>query len=114
MLSGKSSVLSYFLKAARFIVICHVITVNQQIDILELKDLEKECVLAQSRLTLAQQDPPSAAIAGNHTYLMCIPSSSYTHDLCVVCLIYCCQKVHPIEVFFNILIHIDCHFRNIY
>ncbi|RXN36925.1 nuclear pore complex Nup160 [Labeo rohita] len=38
--------------------------VSQQIDILELKDLEKECVLARSRLTLAQQDPPSAAIAG--------------------------------------------------
>ncbi|XP_056307658.1 nuclear pore complex protein Nup160-like [Danio aesculapii] len=38
--------------------------VNQQIDILELKDLEKEYVLALSRLTLAQQDPPSAAIAG--------------------------------------------------
>ncbi|XP_056108033.1 nuclear pore complex protein Nup160 isoform X1 [Rhinichthys klamathensis goyatoka] len=38
--------------------------VNQQIDILELKDLEKEYVLARSRLTLAQQDPPSAAIAG--------------------------------------------------
>ncbi|TRZ00171.1 hypothetical protein DNTS_020923, partial [Danionella cerebrum] len=37
---------------------------NPQIDILELKDLEKECVLARSRLTLAQQDPPSAAIAG--------------------------------------------------
>lgn len=44
---------------------CHVITVSQQIDILELKDLEKEYVLARSRLTLAQQDPPSAAIAGN-------------------------------------------------
>uniref|UniRef100_A0A9J8D3V8 Nucleoporin 160 n=1 Tax=Cyprinus carpio carpio TaxID=630221 RepID=A0A9J8D3V8_CYPCA len=38
--------------------------VSQQIDILELKDLEKEYVLARSRLTLAQQDPPSAAIAG--------------------------------------------------
>ncbi|XP_051547988.1 nuclear pore complex protein Nup160 isoform X1 [Myxocyprinus asiaticus] len=38
--------------------------VNQQIDILELKDLEKEYVLARSRLNLAQQDPPSAAIAG--------------------------------------------------
>jgi len=48
-----------------------VITVNQQIDILELKDLEKEYVLARSRLTLAQQDPPSAAIAGMHTYLAC-------------------------------------------
>uniref|UniRef100_A0A8C1CD92 Nucleoporin 160 n=2 Tax=Cyprinus carpio TaxID=7962 RepID=A0A8C1CD92_CYPCA len=38
--------------------------VSQQIDILELKDLEKEYVLARSRLTLAQQEPPSAAIAG--------------------------------------------------
>lgn len=54
-----------FLNAARFKFVCHVITVSQQIDILELKDLEKEYVLARSRLTLAQQDPPSAAIAGN-------------------------------------------------
>ncbi|XP_016394059.1 nuclear pore complex protein Nup160 [Sinocyclocheilus rhinocerous] len=38
--------------------------VSQQIDILELKDLEKEYALARSRLTLAQQDPSSAAIAG--------------------------------------------------
>ncbi len=54
-----------FLNAARFKVACHVITVSQQIDILELGDLEKEYVLARSRLTLAQQDPSSAAIAGN-------------------------------------------------
>ncbi|KTG36483.1 hypothetical protein cypCar_00043548, partial [Cyprinus carpio] len=52
------------LNATHFKVVCHVITVSQQIDILELKDLEKEYVLARSRLTLAQQDPPSAAIAG--------------------------------------------------
>nr|XP_055048716.1 nuclear pore complex protein Nup160 [Misgurnus anguillicaudatus] len=38
--------------------------VSQRIDILELKDLEKEYILARSRLTLAQQDPSSAAIAG--------------------------------------------------
>ncbi|XP_056595855.1 nuclear pore complex protein Nup160 isoform X2 [Triplophysa dalaica] len=38
--------------------------VNQQIDILELKDLERDYILARSRLTLAQQDPSSAAIAG--------------------------------------------------
>lgn len=38
--------------------------VKLQIDILELKDLEKEYILARSRLTLAQHYPPAAAIAG--------------------------------------------------
>ncbi|XP_030633341.1 nuclear pore complex protein Nup160 [Chanos chanos] len=38
---------------------------GRQIEILELKDLEKEYILSRSRLTLAQEDPPSAAIAGN-------------------------------------------------
>lgn len=65
-LSAKSSVLFYFFKSCMFYsCYCHVITVSQQIDILELKDLEREYVLARSRLTLAQQDPSSAAIAGN-------------------------------------------------
>ncbi|XP_018598836.1 nuclear pore complex protein Nup160 [Scleropages formosus] len=40
-------------------------SVSRQIEILELKDLEKEYILARSRLTLAQHDPPSAAIAGS-------------------------------------------------
>uniref|UniRef100_A0A672YNJ0 Nucleoporin 160 n=1 Tax=Sphaeramia orbicularis TaxID=375764 RepID=A0A672YNJ0_9TELE len=39
--------------------------VKHQVDILELKDLEKEYILARSRLTLAQHHPPSAAIAGS-------------------------------------------------
>ncbi|GAA6070700.1 nuclear pore complex protein Nup160 [Tachysurus ichikawai] len=39
--------------------------VSRQIEILELKDLEKEYVLARCRLTLAQQDSSSAAIAGS-------------------------------------------------
>ncbi|XP_062856315.1 nuclear pore complex protein Nup160 isoform X2 [Trichomycterus rosablanca] len=39
--------------------------VSRQIEILELKDLEMEYVLARCRLTLAQQDPSSAAIAGS-------------------------------------------------
>ncbi|XP_053538114.1 nuclear pore complex protein Nup160 [Ictalurus punctatus] len=39
--------------------------VSRHIEILELKDLEKEYVLARCRLTLAQQDPSSAAIAGS-------------------------------------------------
>ncbi|CAB1322805.1 unnamed protein product [Coregonus sp. 'balchen'] len=39
--------------------------VSGQIDILELKDLQKEYALARSRLTLAQHHPPSAAIAGS-------------------------------------------------
>ncbi|XP_071318401.1 nuclear pore complex protein Nup160 isoform X2 [Trachinotus anak] len=39
--------------------------VKRQVDILELKDLEKEYILSHSRLTLAQHHPPSAAIAGS-------------------------------------------------
>ncbi|GCC20043.1 hypothetical protein chiPu_0021247 [Chiloscyllium punctatum] len=39
--------------------VCH------QIDIVELKDLEKEFVLARTRLLLAKHDPCSAAIAGS-------------------------------------------------
>ncbi|MBN3303741.1 NU160 protein, partial [Amia calva] len=39
--------------------------VSRQIEILELKDLEKEYTLARSRLTLAQHDPAAAAIAGS-------------------------------------------------
>ncbi|KAK9516046.1 hypothetical protein VZT92_024008 [Zoarces viviparus] len=39
--------------------------VKHQVDILELKDLEKEYILSRSRLTLAQYHPPSAAIAGS-------------------------------------------------
>uniref|UniRef100_A0A3B4VQS1 Nucleoporin 160 n=1 Tax=Seriola dumerili TaxID=41447 RepID=A0A3B4VQS1_SERDU len=39
--------------------------VKRQVDILELKDLEKEYILSRSRLTLAQHHPPSAAIAGS-------------------------------------------------
>ncbi|KAM3610070.1 uncharacterized protein V6R79_024806 [Siganus canaliculatus] len=38
---------------------------KRQVDILELKDLEKEYILSRSRLTLAQHHPPSAAIAGS-------------------------------------------------
>lgn len=40
--------------------------VRRQVDILELKDLEKEYMLSRSRLTLAQHHPSSAAIAGTH------------------------------------------------
>uniref|UniRef100_A0A6Q2YMV0 Nucleoporin 160 n=1 Tax=Esox lucius TaxID=8010 RepID=A0A6Q2YMV0_ESOLU len=39
--------------------------VSGQVDILELKDLQKEYILARSRLSLAQHHPPSAAIAGS-------------------------------------------------
>lgn len=50
--------------------------VSRQIEILELKDLEKEYVLARCRLTLAQQDPSSAAIAGTaHTH-----QHAYNHE----------------------------------
>ncbi|XP_029010164.1 nuclear pore complex protein Nup160 isoform X2 [Betta splendens] len=40
---------------------------KRQVDILELRDLEKEYVLSRSRLTLAQHHPPSASIAGSAT-----------------------------------------------
>nr|XP_023673218.1 nuclear pore complex protein Nup160 [Paramormyrops kingsleyae] len=39
--------------------------VSRNIEILELKDLEKEYILARNRLTLAQHDPASAAVAGS-------------------------------------------------
>ena len=45
---------------------CLCFAVKRQVDILELKDLEKEYILSRSRLTLAQHHPPSAAIAGKH------------------------------------------------
>ncbi|KAJ8402930.1 hypothetical protein AAFF_G00362440 [Aldrovandia affinis] len=38
---------------------------NRQIEILELKDLEKEYILARNRLTLAQHDPSSAGNTGS-------------------------------------------------
>uniref|UniRef100_A0A3B4CKH0 Nucleoporin 160 n=1 Tax=Pygocentrus nattereri TaxID=42514 RepID=A0A3B4CKH0_PYGNA len=45
--------------------------VSRQIEILELQDLEKEYILSRCRLTLAQQHPPSAAIAGTaHAHAM--------------------------------------------
>uniref|UniRef100_A0A4W4DVH5 Nucleoporin 160 n=1 Tax=Electrophorus electricus TaxID=8005 RepID=A0A4W4DVH5_ELEEL len=43
---------------------CVVATVSRQIEILELKDVEKEYVLARCRLTLGQHEPACAAIAG--------------------------------------------------
>uniref|UniRef100_A0A8D0BX25 Nucleoporin 160 n=1 Tax=Salvator merianae TaxID=96440 RepID=A0A8D0BX25_SALMN len=44
---------------------CAAAPMGSQIEILELQDLEKECVLARIRLTLAQHDPSTAAITGN-------------------------------------------------
>lgn len=46
---------------------CVFSAVRRQVDILELKDLEKEYMLSRCRLTLAQHHPPSAAIAGTPT-----------------------------------------------
>uniref|UniRef100_A0A8B9I8A2 Nucleoporin 160 n=1 Tax=Anser brachyrhynchus TaxID=132585 RepID=A0A8B9I8A2_9AVES len=40
---------------------------TRQIEILELEDLEKECVLARIRLTLVQHDLSTAAVAGSST-----------------------------------------------
>ncbi|KAM8939771.1 nuclear pore complex protein Nup160 [Pelodytes ibericus] len=42
-----------------------VVPRNSQIEILELKDLEKEYVLSQTRLTLAQRDQSTATVAGS-------------------------------------------------
>lgn len=52
------------MSAAATSLMCHNVSVKRQVDILELKDLEKEYILSRSRLTLAQHHPPSAAIAG--------------------------------------------------
>lgn len=43
---------------------CPSVTATRQIEILELEDLEKECVLARIRLTLVQHDLSTAAVAG--------------------------------------------------
>ncbi|OPJ74162.1 nuclear pore complex protein Nup160 [Patagioenas fasciata monilis] len=40
---------------------------TRQIEILELEDLERECLLARIRLTLVQHDLSTAAVAGNST-----------------------------------------------
>ncbi|EPY76997.1 nuclear pore complex protein Nup160 [Camelus ferus] len=42
---------------------CTAAPTNRQIEILELEDLEKECSLARTRLTLAQHDPSAVAVA---------------------------------------------------
>ncbi|XP_008169917.2 nuclear pore complex protein Nup160 isoform X1 [Chrysemys picta bellii] len=44
---------------------CTAVPTARQIEILELEDLEKECMLAHIRLTLAQHDPSTAAVAGS-------------------------------------------------
>uniref|UniRef100_A0A452I247 Uncharacterized protein n=1 Tax=Gopherus agassizii TaxID=38772 RepID=A0A452I247_9SAUR len=44
---------------------CPAVPTARQIEILELEDLEKECMLAHIRLTLAQHDPSTAAVAGS-------------------------------------------------
>nr|XP_060628620.1 nuclear pore complex protein Nup160 [Anolis sagrei ordinatus] len=44
---------------------CTVAPTGSQIEILELQDLERECMLARIRLTLAQHDPSTTAITGN-------------------------------------------------
>ena len=40
------------------------VTATRQIEILELEDLERECLLARIRLTLVQHDLSAAAVAG--------------------------------------------------
>ena len=57
--------------------------VRRQVDILELKDLEREYILSRSRLTLAQHHPPSAAVAGmpeTYTTHPCTQASWFNGD----------------------------------
>lgn len=42
----------------------YFVPAGSQVEILELQDLEKECMLARIRLTLAQHDSTTAAITG--------------------------------------------------
>ncbi|XP_065611600.1 nuclear pore complex protein Nup160 [Cyrtonyx montezumae] len=46
---------------------CTAVPTMCKIEILELEDLERECVLARTRLTLAQRSLSTAAVAGNST-----------------------------------------------
>ena len=45
-------------------IVCLWLTANRQIEILDLEDLEKECILARVRLALAQHEPSAVAVAG--------------------------------------------------
>uniref|UniRef100_A0A8C8SMP3 Nucleoporin 160 n=1 Tax=Pelusios castaneus TaxID=367368 RepID=A0A8C8SMP3_9SAUR len=44
---------------------CTAVPTARQIEILDLEDLEKECMLSRIRLTLAQHEPSAAAVAGS-------------------------------------------------
>ncbi|RMB98016.1 hypothetical protein DUI87_25494 [Hirundo rustica rustica] len=46
---------------------CMAVPTTRQIEILELEDLERECLLARIRLTLVEHDVSAAAVAGNST-----------------------------------------------
>ncbi|RLV97195.1 hypothetical protein DV515_00011926 [Chloebia gouldiae] len=46
---------------------CMAVPTTHQIEILELEDLERECLLARIRLTLVEHDVSAAAVAGNST-----------------------------------------------
>ncbi|NXF12677.1 NU160 protein, partial [Smithornis capensis] len=46
---------------------CMPVPTTHQIEILELEDLERECLLARIRLTLVEHDVSAAAVAGNST-----------------------------------------------
>lgn len=49
---------------SRYLLTCRSPAAKRHVDILETKDLEREFLLARSRLTLVHHHPPSAAIAG--------------------------------------------------
>uniref|UniRef100_A0A8C5TIX1 Nucleoporin 160 n=1 Tax=Malurus cyaneus samueli TaxID=2593467 RepID=A0A8C5TIX1_9PASS len=46
---------------------CMAVPTTRQVEILELEDLERECLLARIRLTLVEHDVSAAAVAGNST-----------------------------------------------
>lgn len=73
--------------------------VRRQVDILELKDLEKEYILSRSRLTLAQHHPPSAAIAGTpeihtraHLSTLIATTQTYKCEQSVNCHRFLCRQ----------------------
>lgn len=59
---------------------------GSSIEILELKDLERECTLARIRLTLAQHDPSTAAVAGKFIIIFGTPTCNIhvTYSVCEV------------------------------
>uniref|UniRef100_A0A8C5C1J5 Nucleoporin 160 n=1 Tax=Gadus morhua TaxID=8049 RepID=A0A8C5C1J5_GADMO len=69
--------------------------VKRQVDILELKDLEKEYNLARSRLTLAKHHPTSAGIAGTVCVCVCARVCVCVCVRTCVCVCVCVCGLRP-------------------